>query len=128
MATQSTPERRDVFEELFIELSELRGGEFVAEVATDLIRHERGGRTLVGLDEDGDRAIFHDGRARTLRAVPVEDTGLSRALGETLHRDLQAVEAWVRRHGDGLEWIHPRYRTTMSGFPTPHEVSEGTEV
>jgi hypothetical protein len=89
-------------------LSTVRRGVHADRTARALLARESDGREVVGVTDDGDRALVYVPAARTLVAVGVDRHGTG-ALEATLARDLDDPGAWVDVYGDDLAWVHPRY-------------------
>jgi hypothetical protein len=77
-------------------------------MARALQRYEQGTRELVGLAQNGRRALYCNTEARTLVSVAFDKHGVY-AVEDTLSRNVRDAEAWIDVYGDDLEWVHPRY-------------------
>lgn len=116
MATgDSTPEvdRQAVYADLASTLQALHGGVHARDMARAIFRHATGANTLVGLGEDGERAVFYQANARTLVAVPLDEHGLHHDDSERLWNRLTDPTGWIDAHGETLAWVHPRYRWVL---------------
>lgn len=110
-----TGDRQAVFEALTSALQQLHGGVHARDVATALFRHATGSTALVGLTEGGDRAVFYAADAHTLTSVPLDAHGLDLPRAERLRDRSNDPTAWVVARGDGIDWVHPRYRWVLDG-------------
>lgn len=125
MATDDgTPEvdRQRVYAELTGVLQQVRGGVHARDMAAAVFRHATGSTALVGLEADGERAVFYESNARTLVAVPLDAHGLDHADAEGLWNRLADPTGWVDARGEDLAWVHPRYRWVRSADAAAWEV------
>jgi len=112
MATTDSGEkirRREVFVNLAEEFQLRRSGVHSAKMAEKLFRFEEG-RDLVGIGHEAKRAIYYETASRSLVAVQFDKHGVYAGEQELLQRELDGPAAWVDAYGDGLVWVHPRYR------------------
>jgi len=107
-------DRQAVFAELTSTLQALRGGVHARDMAAAVFRHATGATALVGLEGDGERAVFYEGNARTLTAIPLDAHGLDHTGTELLWNRLSDPTGWVDARGDDLAWVHPRYRWVLA--------------
>jgi hypothetical protein len=110
--------RTTVFQELFVAISGTRRGDHAEKMARVLQHYEQGTRELVGLAQNGNRALYCNTEAKTLVSVAFDKHGVY-AVEDTLSRNVRDVEAWIDARGDDLEWVHPQY-----GSDTTREISD----
>ena len=103
------------FAELSAAVQRLRGGAHAREMATAAFRHARGATALVGLSTGGESAVFYEGNARTVVAIPLDEHGLDHDRTERLCDRLRDPSAWVDARGAELAWVAPRYRWVLDG-------------
>lgn len=108
-------DRQAAFAEFSAAVQRLRGGAHAREMAAAAFRHARGATTLVGLSADAERAVFYEGNAKTVVAMPLDEYGLDHAGAERLCDRLRDPTAWVDARGDGMAWVAPRYRWVLDG-------------
>jgi hypothetical protein len=106
-AVRST--RQHVYETLTAALQRLRGGAHPATMAQDLLRYAAGSRELVGLVEDGDRAVFYTANTRLLVAVAFDEHGVEAGTARQEWSPVSDPTAWVHADQVDLVWQHPRY-------------------
>lgn len=128
MARGARYDRQTVFAGLVAELRVHRSGTHVDQMAMEALRYERGARALVGLSEDGEDLLYHDHRARVLQSIPVTRDGLKPEQADRVARDIGAAEPWVRWHGEGLAWIHPRYDEQTEPVEVPTSQAVDPEI
>lgn len=108
-------DRKAAFAELAAAVQRCRGGAHAQEMAAAAFRHARGATVLLGLSAGGERAVFYEGNARTVVAVPLDDHGLDHAAAERLCDHLRDPTAWVDARGSEMAWVAPRYRWVLAG-------------
>jgi hypothetical protein len=107
-------DRQAAFAELAAAVQRLRGGAHAREMAAAAFRHARGATALVGLAAGGERAVFYEGNARTVVAVPLDAHGLDHAGAERRCDRLRDPSAWVDAHGTEMAWVAPHYRWVLA--------------
>lgn len=108
-------DRQAAFAELAAAVQRVRGGAHAREMAAATFRHARGATALVGLSAGGERAVFYEGNARTVVAVPLDAHGLNHADAERICNRLRDPTAWVDARGGEMAWVAPRYRWVLDG-------------
>jgi hypothetical protein len=91
------------------ELQIRRSGVHSAKMAENLFRSEEG-RDLIGIGHEAERAIYYETASRSLVAVRFDKHGVYTSKQKLLQREIDDPTAWVEAYGDGLVWVHPRYR------------------
>jgi hypothetical protein len=87
-------------------------------MARALQRHEQGTRELVGLTQDGQRALYCNTEAKTSVSVAFDKHDVY-AVEDTLSRNVRDPGAWIDAYGDDLEWVLSRYSSD-----TTREISD----
>jgi hypothetical protein len=91
MATEHPPpslDRQHVFQELYRTLTELREGVHVGRMAAHLLKNDTASTELVGLVEEGGRAVYYNALSHTLEGFQFDAHGLRNEGRETLWRNL----------------------------------------
>lgn len=103
--------REELFEELADALADLRnpaGAELMAQV---LLNRSIRGTTLVGLESDGERAIYHLGLTHSCVAVPFDADRVAGDRAEVLVEDVESADLVPQECGyERFGWMHPRVR------------------
>lgn len=112
---RTDPDRQSAFADFASTIQAVRGGDHAREMAVAVFQYATGRTALVGLVDDCERAVFYEGDAHALTAVPLDEHGLDHGAGERLWNRLSDPTTWVDARGDDLDWIHPRYRWVLAG-------------
>ncbi|WP_137286258.1 hypothetical protein [Halorussus salinisoli] len=110
MASSATPAGdTDLFDRLCEAIARERGGVDVYVKAAHLLRRNNGAYSLVGLEDGGERVVYHyEGVFASV--MPFDAEGVRQDEAETLARNYDVRE--------GLEtveyaWVHPEYRDLL---------------
>lgn len=103
-------ERQQVFTSLFEELSHLRPGVHQDRMAQLLLRSETEYKHLVGIVDEGERAIFYDARTEELIAVPFDHHETRDSEATVLWSGLRSDRSWEEALDLEFDWLHPHHR------------------
>lgn len=107
------PNRRQVYYDLYDELAFHKNGEHADRMTEALLRMERDGKSLVGLIDDRQRAVYYSSTGRSLKGYEFDRHGVQEADIDSVWRLLSDAASWVDAHQDELDWIHPHYRWVL---------------
>ncbi|UPV76417.1 hypothetical protein M0R89_19850 (plasmid) [Halorussus limi] len=110
MASSAAPAgNTELFDRLCAAIARERGGTDVYLKAAHLLRRDNGAYSLVGLEEGGERAVYHYEGAFT-SVMPFDAEGVRQDEAETLARNENVREGL---HAVSYSWVRPEYRDLL---------------
>jgi hypothetical protein len=107
MASSAAPgENGELFDRLCEAIARERGGADVYVKAAHLLRRNTGAYSLVGLEDGGERAVYHY-EGVFASAIPFDVEGVRQEEAETLARNDNVREGL---HAVSYSWVRPAYR------------------
>ncbi|MFC7078833.1 hypothetical protein [Halorussus caseinilyticus] len=99
----------EIFDRLCAAIAREQGGADVYLKAAHLIRRNNGAYSLVGLEEGGERAVYHyEGVFASV--MPFDEDGVRQHEAETLARNEDVREGLTAVE---YAWVHPAYRDLL---------------
>jgi hypothetical protein len=107
------PVQRPLRDELTEAIARVRGGKGAGAMADELLKRDKQSHQLVGVIEEGVKAVFYEPPRWGVMAVPFDESGVDGLDSSQMDRLKRraTVERFVREQGaEFWTWVHPRYR------------------
>lgn len=99
----------ELFDQLCEAIAREQGGADAYLKAAHVVRRSNGVYSLVGLEESGERVIYHY-EGVFASAMPFDEEGVHREAAETLARNEDVREGL---NEVAYSWVHPEYRDEL---------------
>lgn len=109
-----TFDSQGVFEDLYETLAEYRTGNHIGRMAEHLLQRDSELRKLVGVIDDGQRAVYYNVFSRRLVSIQFGAHGLDDDQRDTIWGNLGDPAAWIDHNQQKIDWLHPRYRWALT--------------